>query len=88
MPLYRAGQVYSKLHTVINQEKIKYYIGIVSDTAYEISKSNDDIRIDDGLDWLNESYDRLVEKHREKEMEIVMRRTTQTAKARTTTKPN
>ena len=39
-----------------------------------ITQGNDDILVEDGFDWLNETYDGLVEKHREKEIEIVARR--------------
>jgi hypothetical protein len=52
---------------VINQEKIHYHIGTVSDVAYYLCDSNSDIRIAKGLDWLNLLYDELLEKHKQEE---------------------
>jgi hypothetical protein len=60
---------------VINQERIHYYIGIVSDMAYHMTDSKYDIRIKNGLDWLNLSYDELIQKHKEQEREALASRT-------------
>jgi hypothetical protein len=58
---------------VINQEKIQYYIGTVSDVAYSLS----DIRTAKGLDWLNLSYNDLLEKRKQEKRENLAARTRQ-----------
>ena len=67
---------------VINQDRIHYYIGIVSDMAYHMTDSKYDIRIKNGLDWLNLSYDQLIQKHKEEEREALASKTVTLGRSR------